>query len=259
MNVQYRWTFVYIVPMASVRTSGRQALAPIAAPPMPTDGRHIRGLATQSVILGEAVQMASVEGLDGLTMARLAERLRVPKSSVHAAFGSKQNLQVAVLRETREILVRLVVVPALSAPAGSERLVAVGESWIGYLSSETFQGGCLLAAASSELDGRPGPARDALAAIMTEWLQFLADNVRQGIAAGDLAKTTKPEQLAFELNAVGLAANWHHQLFGGATAFKTARIAWVNTLARHTAHPTDTTSAPNSGPAKPEKLRNRRL
>jgi AcrR family transcriptional regulator len=198
----------------------------------PSDGRRVRGLATRLAIVRAAVQLASTDGLEGLSIGRLAQRLGVPKSSVHAAFGSKQDLQVAVLRETREILIELVVVPALAAPAGYKRLEAIGAAWISYLENETFEGGCVLSAASSELDDRPGPARDALAAIMTEWLQFLADNVRTAIASGEVAPTNDPEQLAFELQAIGLTANWHHQLFGGRTAFAAARTAWTAALLR---------------------------
>ncbi len=165
-------------------------------------------------------------------MSLLAERLAVPKSSVHAAFGSKQELQVAVLRTTREILIEHVVAPAMAAPKGHARLVALGSSWIGYLEGEIFEGGCVLSAAASELDGRPGPARDELAEIMTEWLHFLSDTVRDAVANGEFFADTSPKQLAFELNCIGLGANWHHQLFGGRTAFTAARSAWAHTLAR---------------------------
>jgi AcrR family transcriptional regulator len=165
-------------------------------------------------------------------MAVLAERLGVPKSSVHASFGSKVDLQVAVLRETREILIRLVVEPTLAVPAGYPRLVAVGESWLGYLQAKTFAGGCVLSSAASEIDGRPGPARDVLVGIMTEWLKFLSDNVRTAVAGKDMFDSTDPKQVAFELHAIGLTANWHHQLFGGSAAFRFARAAWAETLRR---------------------------
>jgi AcrR family transcriptional regulator len=201
----------------------------------PTDGRRVRGLATQTSIIREAVQLASTDGLEGLTMARLAERLNIPKSSVHAAFGSKQELQGAVLRETREIMIERVVAPALAAPPGLQRLVALGASWIGYLENEVFEGGCVLSAAASELDGRRGPTRDALVGIMTEWLRLLSDNVQAAVMNGEFAATTEPTQAAFELHSVGLAANWHHQLFGGPAAFKAARAAWSEALARRAA------------------------
>jgi AcrR family transcriptional regulator len=163
-------------------------------------------------------------------MAVLAERLGIPKSSVHAAFGSKQDLQLAVLSETRTILIDHVVVPSLVEAVGNARLVAVGESWIGYLQNEIFKGGCVLSSAASEMDGRPGPVRDALMSTMSEWLKFLADNARAAMKKGEFSANADAEQLAFQLHSVGLTANWHHQLFGGASAFKRARTAWNKTL-----------------------------
>jgi AcrR family transcriptional regulator len=165
-------------------------------------------------------------------MSALADRIGVPKSSVHAAFGTKEDLQIQVLRETRAVLISKVVIPSLAVPAGDERLVALGESWCAYLESGVFEGGCVLSAASSELDGRPGPVRDELAGIMAEWLQFLGDNVRSAIADGTYAESIDAEHLAFDLNGIGMAANWHFQLFGTTNAFVFARDSWTNALAR---------------------------
>jgi AcrR family transcriptional regulator len=163
-------------------------------------------------------------------MAELAQRLGVPKSSVHAAFGSKSDLQVAVLYETRTILVEHVIVPSLAVAAGHARLVAIGKSWIGYLEKGVFEGGCVLSSAATEIDAQPGPAKDALMAIMTEWLEFLASNIRTAIHNGELNSATDAHRLAFQLHGIGYTANWHHQLFGGTTAFKRARAAWTQTL-----------------------------
>jgi AcrR family transcriptional regulator len=213
------------------RPATRKPLTPRAAEPLPTDGRRARGLVAKTAIVLEAVQLASTDGLKGLSMAVLAERLGIPKSSVHAAFGSKEELQLAVLQETRKMLIDLVVAPSLVETAGSARLIAVGKSWIGYLQDQIFEGGCVLSSAASEVDGHPGPPRDVLAAIMSEWLKFLADNARAAIKNGEFQPKTDAEQLAFQLHSIGLTANWHHQLFGGATAFKRARTAWEQTLA----------------------------
>ena len=178
------------------------------------------------------MQLASVDGVEGLTIAHLADRLGVPKSSVHTAFGSKADLQVAVLRRTREILVEHVIAPSMAAAAGLPRLLAVGEAWFTYLAGGVFEGGCVLSSASTELDGRPGPARDELVTVTTEWLDFLAGNARAAIKAGDFAADTDAEQVAFELQAIGMTANWHHQLFGGNAAFGSARVAWAAALDR---------------------------
>ena len=215
--------------------STTELLLPRGPESPPRDGRRARGQRSRDALLTEAVQLASVEGLDGLTSARLADRLDVAKSSVHAAFGSKESLQLATVARARDILIDLVVAPALAVAPGRMALVALGESWIGYLARDVFAGGCLLVSASAELDGRPGAPRDAVAAVMQEWLDFLAANVRAGIADADFAPETDPEQMAFELNAIGMAANWHHQLFGGPSAFVTARTAWADQLDRHRA------------------------
>jgi AcrR family transcriptional regulator len=198
--------------------------------PAPTDGRRVRGQATRNIIITEAVQLASTDGLNGLSMAVLADRLEIPKSSVHAAFGSKEELQLAVLQETRKILIELVVAPSLVQAIGDARLVAVGRSWIGYLKGEVFEGGCVLSSAAGEVDSKPGPVRDSLASIMSEWLKFLADNARAAVKCGEYCASTEPDQLAFQLHSIGLVANWHHQLFGGTTAFKRARTSWSQTL-----------------------------
>ncbi|HUG86786.1 MAG TPA: TetR/AcrR family transcriptional regulator [Euzebya sp.] len=212
-------------------------LSPHAPASLPQDGRRAKGIRTRDALLTDAVQMASVEGLEGLTIARLAERIGAAKSSVHAAFGSKQALQLAAIERTREMLIELVIVPALAEPPGLARLSGVGQSWFRYLADDVFEGGCLLCSASAEMDGRPGATRDAVAAVMREWLRFLADNVTAGIDRGELVATCSPDQLAFELHAIGLAANWHHQLFGGPHAFTAARNAWTDVLARHQMHP----------------------
>lgn len=198
------------------------------------DGRRARGARTREVVLVEAVQLASVEGLEGLSIAHLAARLGTAKSSVHASFGSKEALQVAVIAHTRDILIELVIEPALKAPAGLHRLAALGEGWMFYLERKTFEGGCVLSSASLEMDGRPGPARDAVAKVMREWLDLLEDNVARGIEKKEITADIEPAQLAFALNAVGMAANWQAQLFGETFSYDTGRSGWAQLLAKHT-------------------------
>jgi AcrR family transcriptional regulator len=212
--------------------SEREVLRPVPAAPEPEDGRRAKGERFRQAALTEAVQLASVEGLEGLSIGRLADQLGVAKSSVHAAFGGKEALQLATLQRARAMLIEVVVLRALAvAPEpGRDHLLALGDTWFAYLEGEVFAGGCLFMAASAEMDGRPGPARDKVAEVMAEWLQYLAENVQAAVDRGELDPRTDPDQLAFELNGIGMAANWHHQLIAGPATFARARTAWANAL-----------------------------
>jgi len=170
--------------------------------------------------------MASREGLEGLTMGALAGELAVPKSSVFALFGSKQELQLATLAAARRILIEQVVLPAAPAAEGVQRLRALGEAWCDYLTSGVFAGGCFLCAASAEMDGRPGPVRDAVAAVMSEWLAILAANIDAAVSSGAFQTGLDSAAMAFRLNALGMAANWRYQLFGDGSGVAHARAAW---------------------------------
>ncbi|USG60552.1 TetR family transcriptional regulator [Sneathiella marina] len=205
-------------------------MTPRTATSDPTDGRLLRGLRSREMVLEKALQLASVDGLEGLSINRLAGALGTAKSSVHGLFGSKQGLQLAVIEATRKILIDLVMRPSRTAAAGLPRLEALGEAWMAYLDADTFTGGCLLSSASLEMDGRPGPVRDAVAQALQEWLAVLAHNVSAAVGDGDLASDTDPEQLAFELNAIGMSANWHYQLYGNRKAFERGRAGWRHLL-----------------------------
>jgi len=181
---------------------------------------------SRGAILDLAVQMASREGLEGLTMGALAGKLEVPKSSVFALFGSKEELQLATLAAARRILIDQVVRPAAPAAEGVERLRALGEAWCDYLTSDVFAGGCFLCAASTEMDGRPGPVRDAVAAVMSEWLAILATNIDAAVSSGAFEAGLDARAMAFRLNALGMAANWQYQLFSDQSGVEHARAAW---------------------------------
>jgi AcrR family transcriptional regulator len=187
---------------------------------------------SRAAVLERSVQMASRDGLEGLTIGALAADLGVHKSSVHASFGSKEELQLATLAAARAILIEHVVAPALSRDAGMPRLQAIGEAWCDYLAADVFAGGCFLCAASAEMDGRPGPLRDAVAAVMRQWIAVLRTNIEAAVAAGELAGGIDPNALAFRLNALGMAANWQKQLLKDASGIEQARSAWRDELAR---------------------------
>lgn len=190
------------------------------------DGRRARGRRSRTAVLERSVQMASRDGLEGLTIGALAADIGVHKSSVHALFGSKEELQLATLAAARAILIDQVIVPALSSDEGIRRLEAVGDAWFDYLASDVFSGGCFLCAASTEMDGRPGPLRDAVASVMREWIAVLGANIEAAIAADELRADVDPAAMAFRLNALGMAANWQRQLLNDSTGIEYARSAW---------------------------------
>ena len=134
-------------------------------------GRRPKGAQTRAAILDRAVDLASVEGLEGLTIGRLAAELRMSKSGLFAHFGSKQELQLATVEAAAERFRAAVIEPALGAPDGAPRLRAMGERYLAHL--DLYSGGCFWGATSAEYDDRPGPVRDAIAAALDAWLAEL--------------------------------------------------------------------------------------
>jgi AcrR family transcriptional regulator len=198
----------------------------------PAQARRAHGERTRQTILEAAVHVASVEGLEGLTIGRLAAELAMSKSGLFAHFGSKEELQLATVEAARAVFVREVVGPAFAAEKGLARLWGLCDVWLAYVRGEVFRGGCFFAAAAAEFDGRPGAVRDRVAAIMKEWLAALRRSVEEAQAAGQLDAGADPAQLAFELNALEMGANWAFQLHGDRRAFARAREAMLERLRR---------------------------
>ena len=189
---------------------------------------------SRAAVLERSVQLASRDGLEGLTIGALAADLGVHKSSVHALFGSKEELQLATLAAARAMLIEHVIAPALSSDVGLPRLQAIGEAWWDYLGADVFAGGCFLCAASAEMDGRPGSVRDAVEAVMREWIEVLETNIEAAIAAGTVRADVEPSAAAFRLNALGMAANWQRQLMNDSSGIKHACASWHEELERLT-------------------------
>ena len=171
------------------------------------------------------MQLASAEGLEDLSIARLAGELGMSKSGLFAHFGSKEELQLSTVRAARRVFSDEAVTPALTARKGIERLDALLTAWHGYIANGTFTGGCLLMEAAAEFDNRPGPVRDLIAETMGMWMDLLAEQAARALERGELAQGTDPRQLAWELHAFGLALNWDRQLNGAATAHERAATA----------------------------------
>jgi len=190
----------------------------------------MKGERTRTSILDRAVDLASVEGLEGLTIGRLAEDLSLSKSGLFAHFGSKEDLQLATIGSARTRFVDEVVRPALGKPRGYPRLMAICRGWLGYVQRQVFPGGCFFAAASFEFDGRPGPVRDAIADAMDAWMGTLEKAVRMAQDEGHLERRLDPAQLAFELNALFFGANFSWNLRRDRKAFARAERAIVERL-----------------------------
>src|SRR5713101_2837407 len=132
--------------------------------------RQARGIRTREAILARAVDIASVQGLEGLTVGSLANQLQMSKSGLFAHFGSKEDLQLATVETARRIFIENVTLPAIAARKGMPRLWGLVEYWLTLIERRVFRGGCFFSAASFEFDGRRGVVRDRIAAIMHEWI-----------------------------------------------------------------------------------------
>jgi len=186
--------------------------------------RRPRGLKTRRAILRKAVNIASLAGLEGLTIGKLASTLRISKSGLFAHFGSKEHLQCAVVDEARDIFVEKVVRPAAQL-RGLPLLRALCENWLSYGEGRTFPGGCFFSAASLEFDDRPGPVRDRIINLMKKWLENLEHAARDAQSAGEIRKDVDVRQLAFEIQALAMGGNWSSRLFRDQSAFRSAKVA----------------------------------
>ena len=171
---------------------------------------------TRAAILERAVDLASTEGLEGLTIGRLASELEMSKSGLFAHFGSKEELQLATVDAAAQRFLTEVIAPAQREREGAARLRAYCERYIDYLERKVFAGGCFWAAAASEFDDRPGAVRDVVRAGVEAWLGELE---RQAAMAG----VQEPAELAFEIYSLGLGANTCSRLLDDVTAFARAR------------------------------------
>jgi AcrR family transcriptional regulator len=171
------------------------------------------------------MDIASAEGLEGLSIGRLATELQMSKTGIFAHFGSKEQLQLATVDAAKQVFLEQVVQPSLTHPRGIPRLRAMLENWIGYVERIVFRGGCFFAAVSAEFDSRPGPVRDEIASLTKAWLIALQDEIAFARSSKQLHTDSDPVQVAFELHAYVQEANWAFKLFNDKSAFSHARRA----------------------------------
>jgi AcrR family transcriptional regulator len=204
--------------------TARSALKPHTPRP------QARGLRTREAILASAVDIASVDGLDGLTVGSLATQLGMSKSGLFAHFGSKEELQLATVEVARQIFIDKVTRPAIAAPKGMPRLWGLIHQWLVLVEKRVFSGGCFFSAASFEFDSKRGVVHDRIAAIMREWMDVLTRAVEQAQKAGHIGRKVNSTRLAYEIHGVAMGAHWAHQLLDDKQAYSRARITVLEKL-----------------------------
>lgn len=202
----------------------------------PTRRTRAPGDRARAHIVEQAAQLATIEGLEGLSIGRLAEATGVPKSSVHALFGSKEELQLATITAARDSFITEVVAPALSSSdPGRDRLLALCEGYLSYVERRVFPGGCFFVAASAEVGARAGRVHDHVARIQQQWRDLLQREAQTAVANGEVDADTDPNQLAFELGVILAGTNIVSVLHDDLAAIARARTATHRRLATNDA------------------------
>jgi AcrR family transcriptional regulator len=204
---------------------GAEDTRELQAGPGAADGRRHRadGLRSRQAILAAAAQLATVEGLDGLSIGRLAEHVGMSKSGLYAHFGSKEELQIATVDTARTIFEREVTGRAATSAEGLARLRAICEAYLDYLARGVFPGGCFFLSAAVELDAKEGRVPDHVRHVYAELLDDLVQHALTAVELGELARGTDVGQLIFELDSLMLGATVSFAFFRDAGALDRAR------------------------------------
>ena len=189
-----------------------------------------KGEKTLKTILKAAMDIASVKGLEGISIGSLANNIGMSKSGLFAHFGSKEGLQLAIIDAARKLFYKEVIAPARIEEPGIIRLWKFFNNWLSYLERSIFKGGCFFAAVSYEFDSRPGPIRDKIAYSMEAWKNTLKREIERAQQKKQILKEVDSEQLAFEIMALAMGANLSFQLHNNKKACNQARISLINKL-----------------------------
>ncbi len=176
------------------------------------------------------MSLASAEGLDGLSLGRLAAATGTSKSGFFAHWNGKEQLQLDAVEWARRQWSEQVVGPALRAPAGVRRLFALHESRLRFYADGVLPGGCFFFTVQAEFDDRPGAVRDRVAEVMREWLEYVQRQVEQAVALSELAADVDAAQLSYEIDALGQVVVVHSRLLAGSDALVRARRAVLQRL-----------------------------
>jgi AcrR family transcriptional regulator len=202
------------------------------SPTYPPSERRQRsdGARTRAAILDAATRLASVEGIEGLSLGRLAGELGVSKSGLYAHFGSKEQLQLETIDAAMEIFGREVIVPTYAAPEGVGRLEALFDAFFIYVESWVFPGGCFFAGLLAEMDARSGPVHEKVVAMQRDWIAEFNSYAEGALKLGQLRPGTDVAQLVFELYACMEMSNYHFVLFRDPAALDRGRRAVARIL-----------------------------
>ncbi|HYA08227.1 MAG TPA: TetR/AcrR family transcriptional regulator [Gaiellaceae bacterium] len=187
--------------------------------------RRADGERSRRAILEAAAQLATTEGLEGLSIGHLAERIGMSKSGLYAHFGSKEELQLATVDTAREIFEAEVVRPTETITDPLSRLEALCEQFLSHVERRVFAGGCFFASAAAELDTRPGVVQERVVELQQQWEETLERLVRDARAEGELDADEDPAQLVFEIDAYLLSGNTGFVLNGDPRPLHQARTA----------------------------------
>ena len=188
------------------------------------------------MIVDAAARLATIEGLDGLSIGGLAQEIGMSKSGLYAHFDSKEELQLATIAAAEDIYAAEVIAPAMDAPEGLERLELLCTRFLSYIARGVFPGGCFFLSSAAERDSRRGPVLDRLRGVLSFWTELLEANVRAAQRSGDLESEVDPSQLTFEINAMLHEANGAYVLFRDSAALARAREAIDDRVTRARRH-----------------------
>jgi AcrR family transcriptional regulator len=195
-------------------------------------GPQRKGETTRAAILESALEVASRQGLEGLSIGLLSQRTGLSKSGVFAHFGSREELQIAVVRTYHERFERDVFLPSLEAPRGLPRLEEIFKRWVARMARE-MDSGCIYVGGAIEYDDRPGPVREALLAMVRTWYAALIKCVDQAIQEGHLRKDTDPQQMVYELHGMVMALHHDSRFLGRQDSLPRAQAGFQRLIAHY--------------------------
>jgi AcrR family transcriptional regulator len=206
------------------------------------------GERSRLAILQAAARLATVDGLDGLSIGQLADHIGMSKSGLYAHFRSKQELQLATVDTAQEIFEQDVIAPGLAAESGLRRVQALCDRFLAHVESDVFPGGCFFASTAAELDTRPGPVKERIADVVRGWSGLISTELHHARTTGELTRAVDIDQLTFQLNALLLQANNLWVLQGDHRVFDWARRGIENLLESSSSPPTPTSQRSSRSP-----------